>query len=166
MNVGCCCHRQVSGLHREASHIKWVRGLWVTRWREGCSDKGQTLQNPFFKENFEDFVKLSSRNCHKITIQLQMSGAQWPCTAFLQASWLGWKLALKKDSGLLGSHTTAQGEYSQMKEDPQHRHTNKSQVKNNTALWKEQQREKKILLTSFWTFLNLPILQTVSRSPQ
>lgn len=142
MNVGCCCHRQVSGLHREVSHINRVRELWVTRCREGCSDNGQTLQDPFFKENFEDFVKLSSRNCHKITIQLQMSGAQWPGTAFLQASWLGWKLALKKDSGLLGSHT-AQGEYSQMKEDTQHRHTNKKQIKNNTTLWKEQQREKK-----------------------
>lgn len=81
-----------------------------------------------------------------------MSGAQWPCTAFLQGSWLGWKLVLKKDSGLLGSHTS-QGEYSQMKEDTPHRHTNKKQMENNSTLWKEQQREKK---NPPHFFLNLP----------
>lgn len=57
MNVGCCCHRQVSGLHREANHIKRVRELWVTRWREGCSDKGQTLQDPFFQRKLWRFCK-------------------------------------------------------------------------------------------------------------
>lgn len=73
------------------------------------------------------------------------------------------KLALKKDSRLLGWHT-AQGEYSQIKYDTQRSHTN-GKLRKKAPVWKAQQ-QKNILLTSFWIFLNLPLLQTASRSPK
>lgn len=73
-------HQSLWSTQRTKSH-QASQGAVSDKRQRGLFGQGTDITGPFCKENFEDFVRLSSWNCHKVTIQLQMSGAQWPLTA-------------------------------------------------------------------------------------